>query len=125
MTPTPTVTIYHNPKCSKSRQTLELLREHGATPHIIEYLKTPPTIEELRSLLAKLGMTPNQILRRKEAAEVGLTASNLTDEALIEGMSLHPTVIERPIVVVNDKAALGRPPEAVLALLSPTQPTPT
>jgi arsenate reductase len=111
-----TVTIYHNPRCSKSRQTLDLLTSRGIEPRVVEYLKTPPTAEEIRGLLARLGLPARDLVRRKEAAEAGLDLS-LPDDALVEGMAANPAVIERPIVVNGDRAALGRPPEAVLAIL--------
>jgi len=114
---TASVTIYHNPRCSKSRETLALLEGRGIAPEIVEYLKTPPSAAELRAILGKLGIPPRQLLRRKEAAEAGLDDPALSDDALIEGMARHPAAIERPIVVVGDRAALGRPPEAVLAIL--------
>jgi arsenate reductase len=113
----PLVTIYHNPRCGKSRQTLELLRKRGIEPRIVEYLKTPPSAAELRVLLKKLGMAPRQLLRSKEAAEAGIDATALSDDKLVAAMVLHPIVIERPIVVNGDKAALGRPPEAVAKIL--------
>jgi arsenate reductase (glutaredoxin) len=111
-----TVTIYHNPRCTKSRQTLELLRDRGIEPTIIEYLKTPPNAAELKKLLAMLGLGPRQLLRAKEAREAGIPAT-LDGDALIQAMVKHPVVIERPIVVNGGKAALGRPPEAVAAIL--------
>jgi arsenate reductase len=111
-----TVTIYHNPRCTKSRQTLELLRGRGIEPTIIEYLKTPPNAAELKKLLAMLGIKPRQLLRAKEAREAGIAAT-LDGDALIQAMVKHPVVIERPIVVNGGKAALGRPPEAVTAIL--------
>jgi arsenate reductase len=111
-----TVTIYHNPRCTKSRQTLELLRDRGVEPTIIEYLKTPPSAAELKKLLAMLGLGPRQLLRAKEAREAG-TPATLDGDALIQAMVKHPVVIERPIVVNGGKAALGRPPEAVAAIL--------
>lgn len=112
------VTIYHNPRCSKSRQTLALLQERGIEPTVIPYLETPPTADDLRRLLALLGMAPRDLLRRKEAKEHGLDDPALTDDQLIAGMAAHPAVIERPIVVVDDrKARLGRPPEQVLEIL--------
>jgi arsenate reductase len=114
---TTAVTIYHNPRCGKSRQTLELLRGRGIEPRIVEYLKTPPSRDELKRLLAQLGIGPRQLLRKKEAAEAGLDRTDLSDEALIDGMVANPIVIERPIVVAGDRAALGRPPEAVLSIL--------
>jgi arsenate reductase len=113
----PLVTIYHNPRCGKSRQTLELLRKRGIEPRIVEYLKTPPTTAELRKLLKMLGMAPRQLLRSKEAADAGIDAKRLSDEKLIEAMVQHPIVIERPIVINGEKAALGRPPEAVAKIL--------
>ena len=113
------VTIYHNPKCSKSRQTLELLREKNITPTIIEYLKNPPTAEKLKEILSQLGIAPRDLMRKKEDAykELGLANSSLSDEDLIGFMVTHPILIERPIVVANGKAALGRPPEQVLDIL--------
>ncbi len=113
------ITIYHNPKCSKSRQTLELLQQNGITPTIIEYLKTPPTAEMLKKILVQLGLAPRDLLRKKESiyAECKLDNPSLSDDALIDFMIKHPILIERPIVLANGKAALGRPPEQVLAIL--------
>ncbi len=111
------VVIYHNPRCGKSRETLRLLEKRGLSPRIVEYLKTPPDKAELKRLLKLLGKTPRELLRAKEAKEVGLDSPGLTDEAIIAGMVKHPVVIERPIVVNGDRAALGRPPEAVLKIL--------
>jgi arsenate reductase (glutaredoxin) len=113
------VTIYHNPKCTKSRQTLELLRERGIEPRVVEYLKSPPSAEELDAILMKLGIEPRKLLRTKEAAymEAGLSDPKLTRAQLIARMVEHPIVIERPIVVKGARAAIGRPPENVLALL--------
>ncbi len=113
------VTIYHNPKCSKSRQTLELLQQNGITPTLIEYLKTPPTAETLKAILAQLGLAPRDLMRKKEAiyAERGLDDPSLSDDALIDFMIKHPILIERPIVLANGKAVLGRPPEQVLDIL--------
>ena len=112
-------TIYHNPKCSKSRQTLVLLSEKGITPHIIEYLKNPPTAEKLKEILSQLGIEPRDLMRKKEDtyAELGLANPSLSDKDLIDFMVEHPILIERPIVVANGKAALGRPPEQVLDIL--------
>jgi arsenate reductase (glutaredoxin) len=107
----------HNPRCGKSRQTLELLRERGIEPTVVEYLKTPPDASELRRILGLLGLTPRQLLRKREAAEAGLGEPTLSDDELIAGMIANPITIERPILVTNGRAALGRPPEAVLALL--------
>jgi arsenate reductase len=111
------VTIYHNPRCNKSRQTLALLEERGVKPRIVEYLKTPPDAAELKRLLKLLGLSPRQLLRKKEAAEAGLDKPRLSDAELIAGMVKHPIVIERPIVVSGERAALGRPPEAALKIL--------
>ena len=114
-----TVTIWHNPRCSKSRQTLALLRERGVEPEIVEYLKTPPAAGELEAVLDKLGMEPRDLMRRKEAAyrEAGLDDPALGRRALVEAMTAHPVLIERPVVLAKGKAALGRPPESVLAIL--------
>jgi len=113
------VTIYHNPRCSKSRQTLELLREHGVEPAIVEYLKTPPTIAELTDILAKLDRAPRDLMRTKEAEykEQSLGDAGMSDTALIQAMVDTPKLIERPIVLANGKAAVGRPPESVLDIL--------
>ena len=113
------ITIYHNPKCSKSRQTLELLQQNGITPTIIEYLKTPPTAEKLKKILDLMGLAPRDLMRKKEAvyAECGLDDPSLSDAALIDFMIQHPILIERPIVLAKGKAALGRPPEQVLDIL--------
>ena len=114
-----TVTIHHNPRCSKSRQTLALLEERGVTPTVVEYLKTPPDAATLGDILAKLGCPPRQLMRVKEAVyrELGLGDENLSDADLIQAMVDNPILIERPIVLAGDRAALGRPPEAVLAIL--------
>jgi arsenate reductase (glutaredoxin) len=113
------VKIYHNPRCTKSRQTLQLLKERGVEPEVIEYLKTPPSIAELADILDKLGMEPRTLMRKKEAEYKanGLDNSALDKQALISGMVNHPILIERPIVIANGKAALGRPPETVLKIL--------
>ena len=111
------VTIYHNPRCSMSRQTLELLEKKGVKPTVIEYLETPPSAAELKRILQMLGMTPRQLLRKKEAQEAGLDDPELTGEALIRKMVANPAVIERPIVIKGSKAALGRPPENALKIL--------
>ncbi len=113
------VTIYHNPRCSKSRETLSLLRDQGVEPEIVEYLKDPPNAQVLSELLTQLGLEPRALMRRKEAeyAELGLDDPALSREALIEAMVTHPRLIERPIVVKGGKAALGRPPRAVLEIL--------
>jgi len=111
------VTIYHNPRCSKSRQTLELIREKGVEPEIVEYLETPPSAAELKDILSKLGMTAAQIVRKKEAKEEGIDVGALDNDALIEALVAHPRAIERPIVVKGAKAVMGRPPENVIDLV--------
>lgn len=113
------VTIYHNPRCSKSRQTLALLTERGIEPQLVEYLKTPPDAATLRDLLGKLGLRPRDLLRKGEAVyrELDLGDASKSDEELIAAMAAHPILIERPIVVNGAKAALGRPPEKVLEIL--------
>ncbi len=112
-------TIYHNPRCSKSRQTLALLEENGVTPDIVLYLETPPSARELKELLGKLGIEARALLRKGEEAykSEGLADSGLDDDALVAAMVAHPKLIERPIVVCGERAVLGRPPENVLDLL--------
>jgi arsenate reductase (glutaredoxin) len=114
-----TVVCYHNPRCGKSRQALELLRQKGIEPEIIEYLKMPPTAKELDDILKKLGMEPRELMRKKEAEYKANALDNpsLDRMTLIHAMIANPILIERPIVVANDKAALGRPPENVLTIL--------
>jgi len=113
------VKIYHNPRCSKSRQTLQLLEEQGVQFEVIEYLKTPPTAGELDSILTLLDMQPRELMRKSEAEykETGMDSSDLDRSELIAGMVSTPKLIERPIVLANGKAAIGRPPESVLAIL--------
>ena len=111
--------IYHNPRCSKSRQTLGLLQAKGIEPEIIEYLKTPPSARELDGILKKLGMEPRDLIRKKEAAyrSLGLDDPSLDRATLIAAMVDDPVLIERPIVVHGARAAVGRPPENVLEIL--------
>jgi arsenate reductase len=113
------VRLYHNPKCSKSRQALALLEERGAQLEVIEYLKTPPSAAELDALLDMLGMDPRALLRTGEAAyaEQGLADPSLTRAELIACMVANPIVIERPIAVCGGRAVVGRPAERVLELL--------
>ncbi len=113
------VKIYHNPRCSKSRQTLQLLEEKGVQAEVIEYLKTPPTVSELGAILQLLDMQPRDLMRKNETEykATGMDDPALDREALIAGMVNAPKLIERPIVLANGKAALGRPPENVLAIL--------
>jgi arsenate reductase len=111
--------LYHNPKCSKSRQTLALLTERGVQPDVIEYLVTPPTAAELDELLTKLGMQPRELLRTGEEAyrEHGMGDASLSRAELIARMVANPIVIERPIFVHGERAVIGRPPERVLEIL--------
>lgn len=112
-------TIYHNPRCSKSRQTLQLLQEKGIEPEVIEYLKTPPDKATLKNILRQLGLSPRQLMRtrEKEYKELGLDDPSLSDEELIDAMIAHPKLIERPIVVTDKGVALGRPPGSVLKVV--------
>lgn len=114
-----TVTIYHNPRCSKSRQTLALLEGRGVKPKIVEYLSTPPSASELKRILTQLGLKPRDLLRKGEPryAELGLKDPAFDDDALVALMVENPILIERPIVVSDGKAAIGRPPESVLIIL--------
>ena len=113
------VTIYHNPRCSKSRQTLALLRERGIEPEVVEYLKTPPSEAELARILDMLGKSPEELMRRNEAEyKEHFKGRELSREEAIRLMVRYPKVIERPVVIVDDaRAAVGRPPEAVLEIL--------
>jgi len=113
------VTIYHNPRCSKSRQTLALLQDRGIEPKVVEYLSDTPDAATLDALLKMLKLEPRDLMRRKEAPykDLGLDDPGLSRAALIAAMTRHPILIERPIVVKGAKAALGRPPEAVLEIL--------
>ena len=111
--------LYHNSRCSKSRGALELLQERGITPEVVYYLETPPDAQELRALLAMLGVPARALLRSSETAytELGLGDAALGDDALLAAMAAHPQLIERPIFVHGDRAVIGRPPERVLELL--------
>ncbi len=114
-----TIQIYHNPRCSKSRQTLALLEEQGVEAEVVEYLKTPPTAAELADILQKLGISPMELMRKGEADfKEHVKGRKLDDAALIELMVTYPKLIERPIVINGNKAAIGRPPESVLDILS-------
>ncbi len=114
-----TVTILHNPRCSKSRQALQLLKDRGIEPGIVEYLKTPPDAAELGRILDLLGLAPRDLMRRKESVyrDLGLDDPALGRADLIAAMTENPILIERPIVLAGGKAALGRPPENVLSVL--------
>jgi len=113
------LTLYHNPRCSKSRGALELLEERGLNPHVVRYLETPPDAATLQALLGKLGIGARQLLRtgEDEYKDLDLANTALSDEQLIAAMVAHPKLIERPILVVGDKAVIGRPPEKVLEIL--------
>jgi len=113
------VQILHNPRCSKSRATLKLLQEAGVDPEVIEYLQTPPDADQLVSILRKLGLKPRELMRKgqSEYKAMGLDEVQLSDEQLVAAMLEAPILIERPIVLANGKAAIGRPPESVLEIL--------
>ena len=114
------VTLYHNPRCSKSRQTLALLEEKGITPDVIKYLETPLSVDQLKTVYAQLGLSSvRDMMRTKESIykELSLGDESLTDEQLFEAMVENPKLIERPIVIKGDAARLGRPPEQVLEIL--------
>ena len=112
------VTIYHNPRCSKSRQTLALLEENGVTPDIILYLENPPSTATLEALIKALKLSSaRDMMRTKETTYKELSLADASEDALIDAMSEHPILMERPIVVNGDKAAIGRPPENVLAVI--------
>ena len=119
MTSKSKVTIYHNPRCSKSRQTLQLLRDEGVDPNIVEYLKASLTEAALSKLVKQLGVDPFDLIRRNEQPykDLNLAAKKDDAKAMIQAMVKHPVLIQRPIVVKGAKAALGRPPEDVLKIL--------
>lgn len=113
--------LLHNPRCSKSRGTLELLRERGIAPELVLYLETPPDAAQLRELLGMLGLPPRALLRtgEPEYARLGLADPSVSDDQVIAAMAAHPRLIERPVFVHGDRAVIGRPPERVLELLQP------
>jgi arsenate reductase len=111
-------TIYHNPRCAKSRETLALLNERGIEPKVVEYLKTPPTAKELKAIVAKLGIKPEALVRKGEDVyKEKFAGKTLPDAQWIEALAANPILIERPIVVRGDKAVIGRPPENVEKIL--------
>jgi arsenate reductase (glutaredoxin) len=114
-----TTRIYHNPLCGTSRKTLEILREEGADPEVIEYLKTPPSRDELKRLYQRAGITPREGLRAKEplAEELGLTAENVSDDAVLDAMAEHPILINRPLVETEKGVVLARPQDKVRDIL--------
>ena len=113
------VQILHNPRCSKSRQTKEILENQGVDASVVEYLKTPPTKAQLEEILGMLGLEPRELMRKNESAykDNNLGDDSLTREQLIQAMVDNPILIERPIVIKGNKAAIGRPPEKVLEIL--------
>ncbi|GLX13888.1 arsenate reductase [Pseudomonas straminea] len=113
------LTLYHNPRCSKSRAALQLLEERDLQPSVVLYLDNPPSAAQLREVLNKLGMPARQLLRsgEDEYRELNLADSALDEDALIEAMITHPRLIERPILIAGDRAVIGRPPENILELL--------
>ncbi len=112
------IDIYHNPRCSKSRATLALLQERGVAPNVIEYLQTPPSATELRAIVRKLGIKPEALVRKGEDVfKAKYAGKTLSDAQWLEAMAANPILIERPIVVAGERAALGRPPENVLSIL--------
>ncbi|OWS74964.1 arsenate reductase (glutaredoxin) [Pantoea sp. VS1] len=114
------VRIYHNPRCSKSRETLALLQQQGIEPQVVLYLDTPPDIDTLKTLLQQLGMhSARELMRRGEEIykTLGLASNDLSEQQLLQAMVEHPKLIERPIVIHGDRARIGRPPEAVLEIL--------
>lgn len=113
------VTIYHNPRCSKSRNALALLKEKGIEPEIVEYLKNPPNKSELKTILKLLDMAPRDLMRKKEKEykENNLRDATLSEDDLLDAMISHPKLIERPVVLAKGKAALGRPTENILTIL--------
>jgi len=112
--------IYHNPRCSKSRQALQLLQDNGVEPEVVLYLEQPPSKRLLKELLSKLGISVRELLRKgeDEYRELGLDDTTLGDDVLLDAMHTHPKLIERPIVVSGNRAVIGRPPENVLTLLN-------
>ncbi|MBB6053117.1 arsenate reductase (glutaredoxin) [Armatimonas rosea] len=113
------VTLYHNPACSKSRAALALLQEHGIAPELVLYLETPPSVEQLEAVLQKLGQPARTLLRTDEPeyTTLGLDNPALTDTELLAALAAHPRLLQRPIAVFGERAVIGRPPEAVIALV--------
>ena len=113
------IVIYHNPRCSKSRETLKILTENGQNPRVIKYLETPPSMNELRQLLSLLGLSPRDLLRTGESAylEAGLDDPSIDDETILRALAEYPILMQRPIVVRGKRAVIGRPPDNVTQLL--------
>jgi arsenate reductase len=116
----PKVVIWHNPRCGKSRATLSLIEQHGLDPEIVEYLKTPPSADDIKSVLKKLRMRPRDLMRKGESVykELALDNDKLSDDQLVKAMAENPILIERPVVIFGQRAKLGRPPEDVLDLFT-------
>jgi arsenate reductase len=113
------ITIYHNPRCSKSREALALLQEQDVEPHVVEYLKENPTREDIERVMQQLGIRyPKSMMRTGEPAFKELALADATDDELIDAMVAHPILIERPIIIKGDRAVIGRPPERLLELLA-------
>ncbi len=111
------IRIYHNPRCRKSRETLEIIRNHGYEPEIIEYLKDPPTVSELKNLLDKMNMKPEEIIRKgEELYKSNFKGKKMNDEAWLNILVKNPILIERPIVASGERVILGRPPEKVMEI---------
>ena len=117
---TESVTLWHNPRCSKSRQALALLEDRGVDVTVVRYLDTPPSVAELKDVLKQLGITPRELMRRKEAEykALELDQDGLSDDALIQAMVSHPKLIERPVAISSQGAVIGRPPENVLTVVA-------
>jgi len=115
----PQVTIFHNSRCSKSRQTLQILEDKGIKPVIIKYLDTPPSVETLKQILSLLNLAPRELMRTKESLyqDNNLNNPELSNDELIAAMHQYPKLIERPIVIANNQARIGRPPESILEIL--------
>lgn len=111
------IVIWHNPRCSKSRQTLALLEERGLSPRIVRYLDTPPTTEQLQKVLQQLKLEPSQLARKGEALWKELGLDDASEAQILAAMAEHPRLIERPVVINGERAALGRPPEQVKEIL--------
>lgn len=113
-------TIYHNPRCSKSRQTLDILKNNGVSYNVVKYLESPPSVDEISQLLSQLNMSARELIRQgeKEYTELNLEEISINEQTLIEAMNQHPRLIERPIVTDGNKAIIGRPPEKVLDIIS-------
>ena len=111
------ITIWFNPSCSKCRGTMDILRERSLDADVVEYLQTPPTADEIRGVLAKLGIGPRELVRTREAVYAELGLAEASDDELIDAMAAHPILIERPVVISGGRAVIGRPPERVIDLL--------